>query len=280
MVAQLTRLSKGAAIEPGFTLTQFLGSGGLGEVWRAEPGCGRPVALKFLRCGSQQAASREIRALQSIRQVRHPNLIQIHQIWADSDYVVVCMDLAEGSLLDLLDVYYQELGGAIGPQHLCQYLEQAAAAIDFLNARQHLISGRRVAVRHCDVKPSNLLVKGKTVLLADFSLTVQATSPLWYAERVGTLNYAAPEVFQGRLSDRTDQYALAVSYYQLRTGRLPFADTPATFDPKYVRPAPELEGLSTGEGEILTRALDPVPQARWNSCCEMIALLKRVASER
>src|SRR5947209_16690599 len=44
----------------------------------------------------------------------------------------------------------------------------------------------------------------------------------------GTPDYAAPEVFRSRLSNRTDQYALAITYCQLRGGRLPFPDTPST----------------------------------------------------
>src|SRR5262249_37006428 len=143
-------------------------------------------------------------------------------IWCSAGYIVIAMELAEGNLLDLLDVYYAEFDTPIIPEHLCQYLMQAASALDFLNTRQHQLNGRRVAVRHCDVKPSNLLVLGKQIKLADFSLSVQTTSPMWYHRKLGTLDYAAPEVFQGWLSDRTDQYALAVSYVQLRTGHLPF----------------------------------------------------------
>src|SRR5262249_34275323 len=104
------------------------------------------------------------------------------------------MELAEGSLSDLLAVSQDEMGHALSRQNTCFFLRQAAAALDFLNARQHQINGRRVAVRHCDVKPSNLLVFDNRVKLADFSLSVQTTSPMWYYERVGTLDYAAPEV--------------------------------------------------------------------------------------
>src|SRR5207302_3208300 len=107
-----------------------------------------------------------------------------------------------------------------------------------LNARQHVLGGQRVAIRHCDIKPSNLLLQGQTLKVADFSLATLTSSEMWYHRRAGTLDYAAPEVFQGRLSERTDQYALAVSYCLLRGGELPFSDTPASFQSNYVRPAP------------------------------------------
>ena len=259
----------GAEPYPGYRLGRLLGRGGNGEVWQALGPDGQPVAIKFLPCDSQFAAVTEVRALQSIRQLDHPHLLRIHQIWAGPGFVAVAMELAEGSLLDLLQVYYEECGGPMPAPHLCHFLAQAAAAIDFLNARQHHLNGQRVSVRHCDVKPSNLLVLGGQVKLGDFSLSVQVTSSMGYSRRAGTLAYAAPEVFQGWLSDRTDQYALAVSYCVLRGGRLPFADAPSRFRPDYVRRTPDLSMLSAAERPLVARALDPVPQNRWPSCAEL-----------
>jgi serine/threonine protein kinase len=230
-------------------------------------------AIKFLSSDSQLAAAQEIRALQAIRQISHPNLVRIEQVWSCPGFLAIVMEMAEGNLLDLLEVYYAEFNIPIVADHLCYFLRQAAEAIDFLNARRHVVDGRRVAYRHGDVKPSNLLVQGRTVKLADFSLAVQTTSPMWYHRRVGTVEYAAPELFQGWMSDRTDQYALAVSYCQLRTGRLPFPDTPLTFEPGYVRPVPNLSHLTAAERPILARALAAVPQDRWPSCVDMVTRL-------
>lgn len=258
---------------PGYELLQHVGEGGWGEVWKARRSDGTLWALKFLPADNHLSAAQEIRALQAIRQLSHPNLIRIEQVWSGTGYLAIVMELADGSLLDLLDVYFTEFKAGITPDHLCYFLTQAATAIDFLNTRQHQVNGQRVAFRHCDVKPSNLLVKGRTVKLADFSLAVPTTASIWYHRRVGTLHYAGPEIFQGALSDRSDQYALAVSYVHLRTGRLPFADTPEQFDRTYVRPVPDLAELSPDEQTILKRALSPVPQDRWPSCGEMMQRL-------
>jgi serine/threonine protein kinase, bacterial len=270
-------LSAGLEPFPGYCLLQPLGRGGWGEVWQARRPDGAEVALKFLPSDCALAGAQEVRAVQSIRQLQHPHLIRIDQIWAWSGYVVVAMELADGSLVDLLDIYCQDYGTCIVAEHLCHYLSQAADALDFLNTRQHLLNGQRVAVRHCDIKPSNLLLLQSKVKLADFSLAALTTSPIWFHRRVGTLNYAAPEVFQGQLSDRTDQYALAVSYVELRTGQLPFHDTPSVFTKSYVRPAPDLTLLDAWERPIIARGLDPVPQDRWPSCQEMIYRLTLAA---
>ncbi|MCI0460782.1 MAG: protein kinase [Gemmataceae bacterium] len=267
-------LNVGVEPYPGYRLVRWLGRGGWGEVWEAEQPKGPPVALKFLDCESPFAAAQEIRALQWIRQLRHPHLMRVDRIWAYAGRVVIAMELAEGSLLDLFDIYQSEYGNGIFPEHLCYYLAQAAAALDFLNTRQHQINGQRVAVRHCDVKPSNLLVLGNEVKLADFSLAAQATSCMWYHRRVGTLSYAAPEILRGWLSDRSDQYALAITYCELRAGRRPFPDPPTSAGKDYVRPAPDLSPFVPAEAAVLARALALVPQDRWRSCTEMMARLQ------
>lgn len=273
-MASNLELKKGAEPYPGYQLSQFLGRGGWGDVWKAvRVADNASFAIKFLPSDSPREAAQEIRALQAIRQLSHPNLVRIEHVWSCEGYLAIVMEMAEGSLADLLEVYYAEFNVPILPDHLCYFLTQAAEAIDFLNTRQHLVEGKRVAYRHCDVKPSNLLVQGRTVKLADFSLAVQTTSTMWYHRRAGTPQYAAPELYQGWLSDRTDQYALAVTYCQLRTGRLPFRDTPATFTTGYVRPPPDLQHLTPPEQAILARGLDPVPQSRWPSCTEMMQRL-------
>jgi serine/threonine protein kinase, bacterial len=93
-------------------------------------------------------------------------------------------------------------------------------------------------------------------------------------DRAGTLDFAAPEVYRGKLSDRTDQYALAVSYCLLRGGRLPFHNTIGRFTPSYSRGQPDLSMLSAPERMIIAQALSISPINRWASCGEMMDRLK------
>ncbi len=275
MAAPRLTLGFGAEPYPGYRLTRFLGRGGWGEVWKAIKPDSREVAVKFLPSDSQLAAAQEIRALQAVRQLRHPNILAIENVWSCPGYLAIVMELADGSLHDLLGVYDSELQTPLPPDHVCFFLGQAAAALDFLNTRQHTINEQRVAYRHCDIKPSNLLVIGTEVKLSDFSLAVQTTAAIGTCRRAGTLAYAAPEVFHGWLSDKSDQYGLAATYYHLRTGRLPFPDTPSSFTAKYVRPTPDWSGFAEAERGVLARAFAPVPQDRWPSCSEMMDRLHR-----
>lgn len=268
-------LQSGLEPFPGYKLRELRGRGGYADVWEADTSDGRKVALKFLSGIESNAAPREIRAIETVRQLHHPNLIRVDSVWMFKGYIVISMELAEATLLELMDLYKAEYHTAIPTDQICQMLGQIASALDFLNTRQHHIDDKVVAVRHCDVKPSNMLMFGDVFKLTDYGLTMVATSNLQPHRRAGTLDYAAPEVFQGRISEHTDQYALAISYVQLRTGKFPFHDTPRNFDRKYSRPVPDLSLLKPSERPIIARALSPVPQDRWPSCTALIAELAR-----
>jgi serine/threonine-protein kinase len=257
---------------PGYRLRCLRGRGSFGQVWEGEDGDGRPVALKFLPYGGDQAVQ-ELRSLQLVRELSHPCLVRIHKVWSAAGCLVVAMDLADGSLADLLEVYQAELGTGLPRDHVLPLLAQAADALDFLNNHQHFLNGQWFTVQHCDVTPRNLLVFGETCRISDFGLTTALGSREKAHHRAGTPAYAGPEVFQGRVSDRTDQYALAVCYCMLRGGWLPFPDTPAAFEPGYVRPAPDLAMLDPEERPAVARALAPVPQDRWPSCGGLVARL-------
>src|SRR5437016_2261839 len=115
---------------PGYHLRELRGRGGYAQVWSAEAADGSWMALKFLSGLDAKASPREIRAIQTVRQLRHPNLIQVQQVWTYKSYIVVSMELAEGSLLDLLEAHQTEFGKPVPAQQVCFYLSQAAEALD------------------------------------------------------------------------------------------------------------------------------------------------------
>jgi serine/threonine-protein kinase len=259
-------LRRGLELVGGYRLTQLRGNGSDGSVWEGESEAGPLLAFHFFPRADDQAARQQMRVIRLLGGGLHPNLLRVQQVWCHDHYLVVTMPLADGSLLDLLDAYQTEFRAPPPRAEVCFYLAQVAAALDFLSARQHEVDGRRVALQHGAVKPSNLLLFDDTVKLSDFRHAGPAGAAL--ARRPADLRYAAPEILQGRLSDRADQYALAVTYFHLRTGRLP--TTTAN------RPQPDLGPLPEKERPIIARALAPAPWDRWPSCAALVEQLNRL----
>src|SRR5207237_7373433 len=119
-------------------------------------------------------------------------------------------------------LYHNDLGQHIDPKVLCLHLWQVGEALDFLNGRRHVRDGRRVGFQHGDVKPNNILLFGDVAKLTDHGLATPTNGPTTPCPRSGTKECAAPEVFQGYLSDTSDQFSLAVTYHVLRTGTFPY----------------------------------------------------------
>jgi serine/threonine protein kinase len=263
----------GEELTPGYKLRQLRGKGSFGCVWEAVNDQGATLALKVLPCNDSLATTREIRALQAVRHLNHPHLIRIEQVWSQPGSLVIGMELADGSLLDLLEAYQSEYNTTLAPEETCGYLVQVAKALDYMNAHQHVIDSRRVGFQHSDIKPSNLLLIGETVKLGDLGSSALIASTVAAASWSLSLDYASPEVLQGRLSDWSDQYSLAITYCQLRSGRLPYPAIPNPFPRGYIRPPADLSMLTPREKPIIARALAMAPQLRWPTCGEMMAEL-------
>jgi serine/threonine protein kinase len=258
----------------GYELCGELAHGGFGDVWRARNGSGKLFALKFIPYANSSAASEEIRSIQMVKQLRHRGLVLIDKVWCCAGYLVIAMELADGSLTDMARAYKEEFQSPIPADYVCYLLLQAATAIDFLNSHRHLIRGRCVGFQHCDIKPSNLLVFGEMVKLCDFGLTTTVTSTFKNRRPAGTPDYSAPEVVLGRISEATDQFSLAVTYCELRGDKLPFPSMPEVYSRSYTRPAPDLSMVTAAERPILQRALAPNPPDRWPTCTAFMTALE------
>ena len=263
------RLVPGMELGCEFRLCEKLGAGAFASVWEAEHKSGRRSALKFIPCGRDLSAAKEIRAIQAISRLKQANLIDIEQVHSDMGYIIVVMELADGSLLDLFARYREEAHTPLPPELACVYLAQAAEALDFLNAHQHEVQGQRLGFQHCDVKPSNLLLFDDVVKLSDYGLSSATGAVLRLHRRAGTPAYAAPEGIPGPYQRLDRPIFVGGDLLRAAGGRLPFADTPS-FRRVYVRPAPDLSMLPAAEQTIIARALSRTPQDRWPSCRELI----------
>lgn len=264
----------GAVPLPGYKLVRLRGVGGFASVWEAQSESGDTVALKFMSSSNAGTTARELRSLQAIQTLDHPNLLRIRQVWSLPGCIVIAMDLADASLLDLLELYIEEFDKQIEPEKLCQYLLQVAQALDFLNARRHRIEGRLVGLQHGDIKPNNILLTADRARLADYGLATPTSGPVTPCHRQGTAEYCPPEVFQGNLTEWSDQFSFAVTYHVLRTGTFPYPPPPPRDQLRgYHRPEPDLSLVTPAERPVLARALSPIPQNRFPNCLELTSAL-------
>lgn len=264
-------IKAGAKPKPGFSLTRRLGAGAFGEVWEAVNDEGSKVAMKFIqsRKNMSESAANEVRQFMMLKQVSHPHVLTLIDVICIADMVVLIMELAKGSLHDLHEFYIKEQRTHISLGTLINLMEQAAHGLDFL-ATMRLESTQltQSGFQHCDVKPSNLLLVGKTVKVSDFGIVGRLGSQTGVF--MGTPNFAPPELYLGQPSARTDQYSLAVTYCHLRTGKYPFPESTG----KPPEGHPQLDRYPPKESEVLARALKLHWIDRYPSCTEFVQQMR------
>jgi hypothetical protein len=258
---------------PGYRLIQPLGSGGFGEVWKCEAPGGLFKAIKFVYGNLNSLdvdgvrAEQELKALQRIKEVRHPFVCSLDRIEVVEGELVIVMELADKSLYDLF--VECQAAGLIGiPRNdLLRYLRDAAEALDHMNDKHGL--------QHLDVKPRNLFLISDRVKVADFGLVkhLERHSASGILGAVTPL-YAPPETFNGKISERSDQYSLAIVYQELLTGHRPFSGKNVRqLAQQHLQEEPDLRALPEAERPVLARALAKDPAKRFPTCMGLIRAL-------
>lgn len=305
-------LKPGCEAVPGYRLEAFLGRGQYGEVWKATGPGKVSVALKFIDLRGMQGL-KEFRGIQRVKAVRHAHLMPITGLWMISEdgriasdemldgylpapsitdtarlketleasspprLLVVAMLLANQTLEDrLAECKSQDLPG-IPRNELLDYIEEAAKGIDFLNTPRHDLGDGPVAIQHCDVKPANLVLAGNSVLVCDFGLARLLSDVSSTATGIfGSAAYMSPETIAQHPGRASDQYSLAITYYELRTGRLPFTDhhLSSVLD-SHRNGTLDFSGLPAAEEQVLRRATSIQPESRFKDCCELVRELRR-----
>jgi serine/threonine protein kinase len=238
-----------------YKLLDQIGTGGMGEVYRAEHSVmGRHVALKLLsrtRLDNPTAVARFRREVKAAAKLDHPNIVTAHDAGQSGQHHYLVMEYIPGH--DLAS--YAKKVGRLPVAWACEFIRQAADGLEHASA-QGLV--------HRDIKPANLLVcwpadralpivKILDLGLARFSLDVvddrlTARSVARNAARVagvevrddvgattmetvtvegnivGTPDYLSPEQIrgQGRVDIRSDIFSLGCTLFKLLSGQLPF----------------------------------------------------------
>lgn len=272
-------IEKKAGSEPlrGYRLLEPLGRGGFGEVWKCEAPGGIHKAIKFVygNIGSLDGDSRqaedELGAVQHIKSIRHPFLLSMDRVECVQGELIIVTELADHNLDELLQKFRKQGMPGIPRPELLAYLREAAEVLDLLNLKFDL--------QHLDVKPRNLFLVSNHVKVADFGLvsSLTGTGAGQQNVRMGAITplYAAPELFQGKLSRHADQYSLALVFQELLTGALPFqGKNTRQLLVQHTQEEPDLTALPAEDRPILARALAKNPDHRFSSCLDLIRALQ------
>jgi len=266
-----TRLGK-------YEIHSEIGRGGMGAVYL---GYDRPldrwVAVKVLAphlVWETKFVERFLREARAAAQLRHPNIVTIHDVGQERAWYYFVMAYLEGE--SLADVIRKQ--GPMSVEQVLAVLRPIASALDYAHQR---------GLAHRDVKPANVIVEpGGQVTLTDFGIAHAAAGTRLTATGalVGTPEYMSPEQARGsEVSARTDQYALGVVAYEMLTGRVPFQaeSTPALLHKLVYEPPPPLRAarpdLPAEMEQALNRALAKEARDRYGSCGEFVTALERAS---
>ena len=286
------------ALTPGtrlgvYAVTAKIGECGMGEVYRArDTRLDRDVALKVLPADMAEDPERLERFQREARAVaalNHPNIVTIYSVEKADDTHFLTMELVEGTTLE----------AALTDEGLSQerFLELASPLASAVAA------AHTKGITHRDLKPQNVMLGrdgGLKVLdfgLARFAPTEASGAPASGEEAtilqtqeglaVGTVPYMSPEQVEGRAVDpRSDIFSLGVMFYEMATGRRPFAgassmavassilrDEPSSISD--VKP-----GFPNTLTEVIGRCLAKDPSARYQDGQALHAALSKAAEPR
>lgn len=269
-----------------YELQERLGAGGMGVVYRA----------RHIRLGQQRAVkvlplqmavdpvfvTRFEREARLAAELRHPNIVIIHDIGEDQGIHYIAMELLDGRSLRQLILE----DGPLPLERALGLLRQLASALDFAHRR---------GVAHRDVKPGNVFVglaiddasdtggPAEHVTLVDFGIARAAEESRLTGTGglVGTAEYMAPEVVLGAENGPgTDLYALGIVAYELVTGRVPFTGTNSNAimyaqvntpppPPRTLRP-----GLPEDVERVVLRQLAKQPEDRFPTATAFVEALR------
>jgi serine/threonine-protein kinase len=272
----------GRTIGGRYVVTERVGSGGMGTVYRAKQEVvGRDVAIKFLAADlAVDPVNRErfLREARAANRINHEHIIDITDFGdTDDGLVYLVMEFLEGVPLN------EEI--ANGPMPPARALNIA------LQIAQALARAHELDVVHRDIKPENVYLlrgyDGDFVKILDFGLAhmkgqmkLTATGTVF-----GTPEYMAPEQARGAPSTyAVDLYGLGCVLYELLTGDIPFTGSTPDLILKHMREKPEApskrkSGLPPSIDALVLKLLEKSPEARHPDAYALADELKAILAE-
>ncbi|KAL7536307.1 hypothetical protein ACHAXR_010970 [Thalassiosira sp. AJA248-18] len=230
-------------------------------------------AVKTISKSRIRRKDRIKREISLLKEVRHPNIIQLYDVYEDEDAVHIVTEMCHGG--ELFDKIVEKQAV---PSASCFSEKDAARIIHSLLSSVSYLHSRDII--HRDIKPENILFTEKDneqspIKLIDFGLSIRHNSrncePL--TNTVGTAYYMAPEVLDGSYDRSCDLWSVGVIAYIMLSGRPPFSGgTDDVIYKKIRRGRYQMEnsslwdqGVSEYGKDFIRCLLDMDPKRRWSA---------------
>ncbi|GMH04463.1 hypothetical protein Nepgr_006302 [Nepenthes gracilis] len=251
---------KSGVLHGKYELGRLLGHGTFAKVYHARNlQNGKSVAMKVvgkekvIKVGMMEQVKREISVM---KKVKHPNIVELHEVLASKSKIYFAMELVRGG-----ELFTKVSKGKLKEDAARAYFFQLISAIDFCHSR---------GVYHRDLKPENLLLDDDGNLkVTDFGLsafTEHLNQDALLHTTCGTPAYVAPEVIgrKGYDGAKADIWSCGVILYVLLAGFLPFQDENlmAMYRKIYRGDFKCPPWFSAESRKLITRLLDPNPDTR------------------
>ncbi len=255
-----------------YQLLDFLGAGGMGEVWRAvHVRVGHIVAIKLLAGHDPAFAERLLNEARILASLHHPNIATFHDFLDCAGRPCIVMEYVDGQTLS-------DRLRAAGP------LALAEAVVTFQAVVEAVAYIHSHGVIHRDLKSSNVRINAAgQVKLLDFGIARAAATPKLTQTGlvVGTLEALAPEQLRGAAADeRTDIWALGILLYEMLSGQPPFTGHNVGELCEQISRAsyPPLKSAPRELETIIARCLKKHASARYQSARELLEDVRRFAA--
>jgi serine/threonine-protein kinase len=267
------QLATNTVLNGRYEIVRRIGGGGMGAVYLAKdrnlgdaPRAVKEMVESHLDPSQHEKAigdfKRESLLLTSLE---HPSIPTIYDYFYDdalSRFYLVMKYISGGDLASRLRA---AVGGRLDEKTVTDWSMQVADVLDYLHSRPKPIIYR-------DLKPANLMIDGNTgrVMLIDFGIARWVTQQEKGVTAVGTMGYAPPELFSGRVQPASDVYSLGATMFHLLTGADPQDNPLLIFDfSKNPRPRQIAPSISSEMEQILMRAVEYRPEDRFRTAGEM-----------
>ncbi len=265
----------GKKLDGRYELLELIGVGGMADIYRARDiQEDRIVAVKILKtefAGSDEFLRRFRNESKAIALLSHPNIVKIYDVGFTDKVQFIVMEYVDG--ITLTDYIEQ--------QGVLKWRDAVHFTVQVLRALQH---AHDRGIVHRDVKSSNImLLRDGTIKVMDFGIARfnRENNKTMSEKTIGSVHYISPEQARGDITDeRSDIYSVGVALYEMLTGRKPFdGDTPVAIALKHMQSTPKRpseinETIPEGLEQIVLRAMQKEPSARYQTAGEMISDLE------